>query len=121
MAVGTVRVEGLKELNRAFKNVSKELQKELRVGLKKAAEPVATDARRRAARFGAKTAAGIKPSARGTSAFVRQSNRKTSGRRPDFGGIQMAAAFLPALAANEDAVVREVEHLLDRIADREGF
>jgi hypothetical protein len=118
---GTVRVHGLKELNRAFGKASKDLQRELRAGLKEAAEPVAAEARSNAARFGARTAAGIKPGARAGAAFVRQGNRKTTGKRPDFGRLQMQTVLLPALAAKEDAVVAEVEKLIDRIADKGGF
>ncbi len=117
----TIQVEGLRELNRAFGQVSKELQKELRTELKRAAEPVAAAARVKGMRFGARTAMGYVAGSRAGGAVVRQRRRKTTGLRPDFGVLQMRTVLEPALAENEDAVVREVRQLLDRVIDGAGF
>lgn len=117
----TVYVQGLKELDRAFKDVGKGVHKEFRDELKRIAEPVAVDARSRAARFGAKTASGLQAGARSGVAVVRQRVKKTTGLRPDFAGLLMRESLIPALDANEDSIVREVEQLLDRVSEREGF
>lgn len=117
----TIQVEGLRELNRAFAVAEKELQKELRSGLKKAAEPVAEVARGKAARFGGNVARGIAAGSRAGGAVVRQRNKRVSGLRPDFGVLQMRTVLEPALAEQQDAVVRAVEQVLDSVIAKAGF
>jgi hypothetical protein len=117
----TVKVTGLKELDRAWKNVDKNLQKQLRGELKTLAEPVAATSRSLGSRFGAKTAGGYVAGARTGGAVVRQRMRKTTGHHPEFGALQMATVLIPALDQHEDQIVNGVERLFDRIANREGF
>lgn len=121
MAVGAVRVEGLRELNQAFGRYHKQLQKELREELKKVAEPVAADAREKASRFGPKTTRGIAAGTRAGAAVVRQRNRKTTGHHPEFGALQMRTALEPALEENTDEVLERVETMLDRLGYMNGF
>ena len=123
MAEGTVRVKGLSQLNRDFRKLGPELQKELRAELKAVAEPVATEARSLAARFGPKTVRGIAAGSRAGAAVVRQRNRKTTGKRPDFGVLQMRDVLIPAIDAKEEETVRGMERMLDRLGgefDRAG-
>lgn len=117
----SIKVKGLKELDSAFKAMDKGLQKELRSDIKRIVEPVAVDARRLAARFGNKTAGGLQAGARAGVGVVRQRMRRTTGAHPEFAGLLVATAMQPALDRNEDVVVRGVEDLIDRVADREGF
>jgi hypothetical protein len=121
MAAQTVRVKGLKELNRAFGQIEKDLQKEMRVELKRVAEPVAATARGKASRYGPKTAAGFVAGSRAGGAVVRQRVKRTTGLRPDFGSLLMREVLEPALAENEDEVVRGVERVLDRVITKAGF
>lgn len=120
MATG-VRVKGLRELQRDIGRVDKQLRSELGKELKKLAEPVAADASRRVARFGEKTAAGIVAGRRGGGAVVRQRLRKVTGKRGDFGALQMRTALIPALEAHEEEVVHGVEDLLDRLTSEAGL
>lgn len=121
MAQQTVRVSGLRQLNRAFREVDKALAKELRDELRDAAGIVAEDARSRFQSISPSSAAGFKPRARAAGAFVEQSKRRTTGKRPDFGALQMTRALLPALEAKEGEVIDRVEQMLDRVGDRAGF
>lgn len=116
----TIKVQGLKELDRAFGKVDKDLRKELRVALKEAAGIVADDARGRAERFGSKTAGGIKPYSLTGSAVVRQS---IGGRRirPVFGSILMRDALLPAVEAQQEKVVARLDRMLDEVGSGAGF
>ncbi|MGH9320287.1 MAG: hypothetical protein ACRD3V_10430, partial [Vicinamibacteria bacterium] len=64
---------------------------------------------------------GIRERARGASAFIDQAARKRTGLRPDFGALQMRKVFLPALFANQDAVFRGMEEMLERLTSEAGF
>lgn len=115
-----VRVRGLRETVSAFRQFDRALGKSLRDELKKAAEPVAASARQKVTRWqGASTK--IAPRASGASVFVRQNARKVTGRRGDFGALQMRRAFIPALEENQEKVLSGVEEALDRFADQAGF
>lgn len=121
MAEGTIRVKGLRELQRAFRQADGDLRRELRRELRRVAEPVAEEARRLAGRFGARTVSGIRPRSSRSSAFVTQTRRKVTGAHPEFGGILMATVLLPALADKEPEVLSRLEDMLDRIGRDAGF
>lgn len=121
MAVETVRVHGLRELNRSLKDMEKDVAKEVRRGLKEAAVPVKVDAARLFAPVSAKSAAGYRVANRQRGVAVEQRLGRTTGQHPEFGVQQMVQALLPALAMNEERVIEGVERVLDRLADREGF
>jgi hypothetical protein len=118
--VTTVRVKGLREVQRALRKVDKSLGNDFREELKKAGEPVAASAAAKLARWqGAST--NVKVHALGKGVFVRQQKRKVTGLRGDFGALQMRSAFIPALMENEAGIEREVEEALDRFINRAGF
>ena len=112
-----VNVRGLAELNRDFGKLSRALQRELGEQLAEIAEPVAQDVRRRAAAegYGERTVSGIAAGRRRGSAVVRQRRKKVTGKRPDFGAIQLREVFVPAVEANRAATERRVEDFLERI------
>jgi hypothetical protein len=125
MANATIRVKGLKELDRAFKAMDKELQKELRAELKQAAEPVRDLAEQKAT-------AGIrnigpqwgqmKLGVTARSVYVAPKARRHGGSpRPNVGLLLMEKAMFPALDENEEKVERGVEELIDRLARKNGF
>lgn len=120
MPVGAVKIEGLKELDRALRKVDRDLGKELRVALKDAAGIVADDARSRASLYGSKTAAGIKPAVRAGQGLVRQS---IGGQRirPVFGSVLMRHALLPALEAKQEQVVERLDRMLGELGADAGF
>lgn len=120
MARPAVHVEGLRELDRALRQIDKALAQDLRDELQQAARPVAEAVAQKLVRFrGAST--DVKSIALARGVVVRQQARKVTGLRPDFGGVQMRSAFLPAVAENEDELIHELDEALDRFIDRAGF
>lgn len=127
-----VRVEGLRELDRAFGRASKELRRELRGELRQVGRIVADEARQVAARKGLRKTGrlikSIRPSVKGAGVFVRagavtRSAKYPSGfnypRRLEFEGGGRRAFLRPALASKQQQVVEQMERVLDRVAD--GF
>jgi hypothetical protein len=118
--VATIHVRGLRELQAAFLKLSPELRKELRKELKEAGEVV----RREAVSLwdeDPRISAGYKVRVRARGVAVEQSQGRTTGRRPDFGALQMRTALSPALDAKTDQVVVGLELMLDRLGGSAGF
>jgi len=120
----TVRASGLRELNASLgkldKKLQREFQKEIRTTI---AEPVARKIRSKAQAegWGAATVAGIKAGTRHGGAVVTQKHRKTTGKRPDFGGLQQTRAFEPGLDEEQAATIRRFEDFLDRVTSESGL
>ena len=76
MAVQVVRIEGLREVNRAFKQMGDGLDKELKAEAKDIAELVARDARRRVPDVSGRARASIKAGATQKGSYV-QGGKKT--------------------------------------------
>lgn len=120
-ASDAVRVEGLRELNRAFRLADRELATELRGRLKDAAEPVRADAERLAAasipRIGlpwSRMRVGVTTN----NVYVAPKHRGTRDerrRRRNLAGLLLERSMLPALDQNKDDVVRAVDNLLVEI------
>ena len=112
-------MEGLRELRAASKKAEGDL-KNFRGRMKWIAEPVAEDAVSRGSRF-----AGIGPikprlhGARGVD--VEQTKGKVTGKRGDFGALQMRTVLEPALDARQGEVVDRFETVVDEITRRAGF
>ena len=113
----TVRVRGLREFQRAAKRAGPDARKHVRDALKEAVEPIRQDAIRRFSVIDQRSASGYTAFVTQRAAGVRQSTRKTTGRRPDYGALQMTRALLPALQDNADEIERGVERALDKVAD----
>jgi len=114
----TLRVKGLRELNRALLRSDRELQKSVRKEIREVARIVADDARARFMPTDPRTSMGMRPQVRGGfRAVAEQRRRRTTGKHPEFGVLQMRRAFLPALAAKEDEVLERFERILDRLED----
>jgi hypothetical protein len=117
-----VRVEGLRELRRDFGRMSKTLKRDLDKQLRQAGQVVADDARPRLARYDVRSAAGIGVRVRGGGrVVVEQKRRRVTGKRPDYGSLQMREALVPAVEAKQGEVERNLERMLDNLADRNGF
>lgn len=122
MAATSVKVNGLRQLHRAFKEYDNGLKLELEQELRDAGDLVATGARTRFLGVDARSATGFKTRVKGFGrVVVQQSRRRTTGRRGDYGSLQMRRALLPSLAENEPQVMDAVEGMLDRLGRREGF
>lgn len=124
-----VRVENLRELNRAFQKASDDsFKREFRAALKDAAEPIRRDAEilnasriRNITRKWARARVGVTqrevyvaPAARG----VRRGDDPKS--RPNLKRLILEKSYDPALAPNESRVVKTVEKMLDTNAREWG-
>lgn len=116
----TVRVRGLREVQRGVRNFNESVGKDLTAELKKAAEPVAASARQKLTRYQG-VSLNVQPVAFAASVRVRQQQRKVTGLRGDFGALQMRRAFIPALTEQAPNVVRNIETAIDRFADQAGL
>lgn len=112
----TLRVEGYRELVRAFKAADREQRLGLRHALRDVGGIVQRDAVRLLDPVDHRSAAGFRVYVRQRGVGVEQSLRKTSGAHPEWGAYQMRHALLPALAANEGNVERAMERTLDLVA-----
>jgi hypothetical protein len=125
VATGAVRIEGLRELDRAFAQVSKQTQKEFRSELKKVGEPVRSSAEELAVSQIANIGGQWSRMRLGSTArvvYVQPRTRRRDGSpRPNLAGLLMAQALLPALHSHEDSIEAGVERWLDSIIMRNGF
>jgi hypothetical protein len=118
----SLKVKGLRELHRALKNYDDDLKRELEAELRAAGELVAVGAQSRFLGIDARSAAGFKSRVKGFGrVVVQQSRRRTTGRRGDFGSLQMRRALLPSVADNQDKVMNQIEGMLDRLGRENGF
>jgi hypothetical protein len=117
----TVHVVGLREVQRAFREVDKSLALQLGNDLKKAAEPVAVSAKQKVSRYRGASINTIRTRRAGPTIYVEQSAKKVTGKRGDFGALQMRRALEPALDEKSAQVFREVEQVLDHYASKAGF
>jgi hypothetical protein len=114
---GTLAVNGYRELLRAFQRADSDSRKELRSALKDVGEVVRRDATGLFSPVDPRSAAGYKTRVRQRGVAVEQSLRRTTGRHPEYGALQMRSALVPALTDNVDQVERQLERALDRVAD----
>jgi hypothetical protein len=115
MARETVAVRGLSELIRDFKTFDKPVRTELRKSLRDVGDIVKRDAAGRFGPVNSRSAGGFKTRVRQRGIAVEQSIRKTTGKHPEYGSLQMRKALLPALMSNEDDMHRELERAMDKI------
>lgn len=115
-----VRVKGYREFLRAIQNADKETKKAVRQELKKAGEEIRRDADRRFSRYSAVSAAGYRVRVRQRGIVIEQSLRKTTGKNPAWGALQMTEALLPARSVGAQGFETALEQALDRICDRVG-
>lgn len=119
-----IRVEGLRDLQRAFKRADALLNRELRATLRDVAEPVRADAEQlavdRIPRIGVpwsrmrigvtQRLVYIAPRERG-----KQSRRNPLLKRPNLAGLLYGRAMGPAVDRNEHQIISGFEHLLDTV------
>ena len=122
-----VAVEGLAGLQRALRNADRDVRLGVRKELRHVAEPVRADAQALAAvrirrmpqspRW-----AGMRTGITRNLVYVAPRQKGVRGRgptaRPNLAGLLMDRAMEPALARHEDGIVRELDRMLDRVADQ---
>jgi hypothetical protein len=113
-------VQGLSDLQRAFRAADKATSKELRDGLRKAADPVRSDAERRAVgeipRIGVPWSR-MRVGVTMRSVYVAPVERGARGTRSrkNLAGLLLEKAMIPALEANIGQVVDEVDDVLQTV------
>ena len=113
----TLQVNDFTAFMRALQLAEKADRLAVRKELRKVGDRVKQAAAVSIAPINARTAGGYRTVVRQRGIAVEQSIRKTTGLHPEWGSYQMRRALLPALMANEDDTVRELEQALDRVAD----
>ena len=119
MQDGELVVRGYKELLRGLRDADKNTRKEVRAALRASGESVKAAAAQNALdRFhnAGRTAAGYRVVVRQRGVSVEQGVRKVTGKRPDYGGLQMKDALIPALDQNEEKVKTDMELAMDKVA-----
>lgn len=118
----TVRVEGFRDLQRAFRVADEKLARELRDELREAAEPVRADAERLAV-VGIPTIglawSRMRVGVTQTSVYVAPKQKgarlNRARRRPNLADLLLGRAMVPALKQNEARVEEAVDDLLGRV------
>jgi hypothetical protein len=116
-----VRIKGYREVQRALLRAEKGLRAALRAGLKEAVEPVAKTAQMLETRWAGASIGTIGPRITLAGAAVTQRARKVTGKRPDFGALQMTEAMIPALEAHDDEIEDRAGEALDALFLASGF
>jgi hypothetical protein len=117
----TVRVEGLRDLHRAFQVADRKQAADLKSTLRRVAEPVRVESEMLAAsgipRVGmvwSRMRVGVTQ----TSVYIaprQRGSRSGRRRRPNLAGLLLDRAMVPAITHNQPRVVREVEQMLDDV------
>ena len=115
MAKETVAVHGLREFLKANAKAPKETRLAVRHTLRDVGDVVRDEAQSRFSSVNSRSAAGFKTRVRQRGIAVEQSIRKTTGKHPEYGSLQMRKALLPALMSKEDDMNRELERAMARI------
>jgi hypothetical protein len=114
----TLQVKDFQKFMVLLSNTDKATKKALRDEIRQAGGHVRDDASGRFQRYDPRSAAGYRVVVRQRGVAVEQKLRRTTGKHPEFGALQMRRALVPALDANEGQTARAVEEALDRIAAR---
>ena len=125
MASQTVRVEGLREVNRALSRLNKNAAKAVRDELKAAGEPVRREAESMAVahirRIGPEWSK-VRLGATSRDVYIAPRRRRGRGSsRPNLAILLMERAFKPAARLHEREIVMRVGQALDRLIGRAGF
>jgi hypothetical protein len=118
VAIGaTVRVHGFRAFQRAVRLAGPDARRETRDAFKDVGEAVRSTAERFFRPIDQASAAAYVVRSRARGIAVESRMRRTTGRRPDFGALQMRRALLPAATAEEHETERRLEHAYDRVGD----
>lgn len=118
MARETLVVRDLSLFLKACAKAEKDTRTEVRAALRDVGDVVRRESTDRFAPINARSAAGYRTRVRQRGIAVEQSLRKTTGRHPEYGALQMRKALLPAVVSKQDEMNRELERAIARIADR---
>lgn len=113
-----LRVRGYSELMKALQLAVDDEKKFVRDELRNVGDIVRRDATLRFAGTDTRSAAGYRTRVRQRGVAVEQSIRKTTGKHPEFGALQMRRALVPAVITSGPDVNRGMERALDKVSAR---
>lgn len=116
----TLRVKNLRQFQRLMSNADKETKKQLRSIFRETGEAVRSDAQARFTPVDAGSAAGYRVRVRQRGVAVEQSRRRTTGKHPQYGALQMRRALVPAVVAKKDETIAAFERAIDKIIEAGG-
>lgn len=116
----TLVVKGYRDFLRACSRADADTKRFVRSAFRDVGEIVRRDAAERLLRYSSVSAGGLKVRVRQRGVAVEQSLRKTTGKRPDYGALQMRKALLPALDEQGERVDEAMAAALGHVADRFG-
>lgn len=116
-----LQVRGLRETQRAFRKLQLEVGKELRDELRALAEPVAATARNLLSVYPGASVSTIGPKVTLAGANVTQRALKVTGKRGDFGSLQMRRVMIPALETHEPEIEAGAARAFDALVLEAGF
>jgi hypothetical protein len=117
----TIRIIGLNELDSSFRDLRREVLRQLRPKLREAGEIVRAEGQTLFSRIDARSAAGYKVRVRQRGVAVEQTIPRVTGLRPDYGALQMNIALEPALASKEGEVRDLVDGMVNSAIDDSGL
>ncbi len=112
-----VIVRGYKPFLKAVQRATPDSRRQVRRAFRDVGEIVRVKAEELFKPYSSTSASGYRVRVRQRGIAVEQSLRKTTGKRPDYGALQMRHALLPARADTYEATQVEFEKALDRVAD----
>jgi len=113
---GQLAVRGHREVIKGLVTADRKTKTAVRAVLRHTGDAVKTEASSLFGKYDSKSAAGYKTVVRQRGINVEQSLRKTTGKRPDFGALQMVKALVPAADDNRPETEHAMELALDQIA-----
>lgn len=115
-----VTIEGYREVDRALRKVDREKDAEFREEFAKAGDHVADDFKSKIVRYGGAKTDTVRSKALASGVFVVQNANRVTGKRGDFGALQMRH-LIDARTENVDRTVEALEDALDRLIGRAGL
>lgn len=112
-----VVVRGYREFLRAAQRAVPNSRREIRAAFREVGDIVRVRAEELFSRFSSTSARGYRVRVRQRGIAVEQSLRRTTGKRPDWGALQMREALLPARRDTYQRTQDEFEDAIDRVAD----
>jgi hypothetical protein len=97
-----------------LKEADTRTRRDVRAELRHAGDKVREGATQRFDQYDPRSAQGYRVRVRQRGVAVEQSIRRTTGKHPEFGTLQMQRALVPSLEANEDETYRRFEEAVDK-------
>lgn len=114
-----VNQRGIKELLARTDKLDRKTKMMVRDGLRDAAEPIRLSAVRKFSAYDVRTAQNYRTVVRRTGVIrVEQRLGKTTGRRGDFGRLQMRKGLIPAMTEQHAAAMQKVRAVVAKYARR---